>query len=73
MAEELESYEVRIMDGHVVKRTLTSNASSVTYGAAQQTADWGAELAPGDSLTIRICQLSARVGRGTAITTTLYL
>ena len=61
------------MDGNIVKRTLTSNEPSVTYTAAQQTADWGAELAPGDSLTIRICQLSARIGRGTVRTTTLYL
>ncbi len=73
LAEEQESYEVRIMDGAAVTRTLTSTAPSVTYTAAQQIADWGAELAPGDSLTIRICQLSARIGRGTAITTTLYL
>ncbi|MGR3420837.1 MAG: baseplate multidomain protein megatron [Paracoccus sp. (in: a-proteobacteria)] len=73
MAEEVESYEVRIMDGAAVKRTLISDKSSVVYGAAQQTVDWGAELAPGDSLTISICQLSARNGRGTARTTTLYL
>ena len=73
MVEEVESYEVRIMDGAAVKRTLTSDKSSVVYSAAQQTADWGAELAPGDSVTVRICQLSTRLGRGTAITTTLYL
>jgi hypothetical protein len=73
LGEEQESYEVRIMDGSVVKRTLTSTAPSVTYTAAQQIADWGAELAPGDSMTIRLCQLSARIGRGTPRTTTLYL
>ncbi len=73
LAEEQESYEVRIMDGTDVKRTLTSNAPSITYTATQQIADWGAALAPGDSLTIRICQLSTRIGRGSAITATLYL
>ena len=73
LGEEQESYEIRIMDGAAVKRTLTSNASSALYTSAQQIADWGAELAPGDSLTLRICQLSARIGRGTARTTTLYL
>lgn len=73
MVEEQESYEIRIMDGAAVKRTLTSNAPSVTYSAAQQMADWGVELARGDSLTIRICQLSSQIGRGTARTTTLYL
>ena len=73
LGEELESYEIRIMDGNVVKRTLTSDKSSVVYSAAQQVTDWGAELAPGDSLTIRICQLSVRIGRGTTRTTNLYL
>ncbi len=73
LGEEQESYEVRIMDGTAMIRTLTSDTSSVIYTAAQQIADWGAELVPGDSLTIRICQFSARVGRGTAITTALYL
>ena len=35
-----------------------------TYTAAQQIADWGALLGPGDTLDIRIFQLSALVGRG---------
>lgn len=73
LGEEQESYELRIMDGSAVKRTLTGNTPNVLYTNAQQIADWGAELTPGDSLTIRLCQLSSRVGRGTAITTTLYL
>jgi hypothetical protein len=34
------------------------------YTAAQQTADWGAPLGPGDTLALRIFQLSARLGRG---------
>jgi hypothetical protein len=48
----------------VVKRTLTSSTTSVLYTAAQQTADWGALLGPGQTLAIRIYQLSALVGRG---------
>ncbi len=44
----------------------------VVYTAAQQTADWGALLGPGDSLAIRIFQLSALVGRGAPKTVTLY-
>lgn len=36
----------------------------MTYTAAQQIADFGALLAPGDTLDIRIYQLSALVGRG---------
>nr|WP_323717540.1 hypothetical protein [Paracoccus aminovorans] len=38
-AEDLESYDVQILDGAVVKRTLTSSTTSVLYAAAQQTAD----------------------------------
>ena len=39
--------------------------------AAQQTADWGELLAPGDTLDIRIFQLSNRLGRGTPADVTL--
>ena len=71
MAEELEAYEVEILDGAVVKRSLTTATTSAVYTAAAQTADWGALLGPGDTLDIRIFQLSALVGRGAAKTVTL--
>ena len=64
LAEELEAYEVEILDGATVKRVLSTATTSAVYTAAQRTADWGAPLGPGDSLTIRIFQLSALVGRG---------
>lgn len=73
LAEELEAYEVEILDGATVKRTLSATATSAIYTAAQQTADWSALLAPGDMLTIRIFQLSALIGRGAAKTVTLQL
>jgi hypothetical protein len=66
-----ESYEVQILDGAVVKRTLTSTTTSVLYTAAQQTADWGALLGPGQTLAIRIFQVSNRLGRGTPAAVTL--
>jgi hypothetical protein len=66
-----ESYEVQILDGPAVKRTLSSSSTSVLYSAAQQTADWGAPLGPGQVLAIRIYQLSNRLGRGTPATVTL--
>ena len=71
LAEDLENYDVQILDGTTVKRTLTSSTTSVLYAAAQQTADWGALLGPGDTLDIRIFQLSALVGRGTPKSVTL--
>jgi len=71
LAEDLESYDVQILDGVLVKRTLTSSTSSVLYTAAQQTSDWGTPLDPGQTLAIRIYQLSNRLGRGTPATVTL--
>ncbi|MBJ3764421.1 glycoside hydrolase/phage tail family protein [Maribius pontilimi] len=69
--EEVEAYEVEILDGATVKRVLTVSTTSATYTAAQQMADLGALLTPGDTLTVRISQLSALIGRGTAKTVTL--
>ena len=71
VGEEVECYEVEIRDGAAVKRVLTSSTTSVLYCAAQQTADWGAPLGPGDTLAIRIFQLSARLGRGAPASVTL--
>jgi len=71
LAEDLESYDVQILDGAAIKRTLTSSTPSVLYTAAQQTADWGAPLGPSQMLALRIFQLSNRLGRGTPATVTL--
>jgi len=71
LAEELEAYEVEILDGSTVKRVLPASAPSAIYSAAQQSADWGALLATGDTLDIRIFQLSALIGRGAPKTVTL--
>jgi hypothetical protein len=71
LAEETEAYEVEILDGATVKRVLSTATTSVIYTAAQQTADWGGPLDPGDTLDIRIYQLSALVGRGAPKTVTL--
>jgi len=71
LGEDLEGYDVHILDGAAVKRTLTSNTASVFYTAAQQSADLGAPLGPGQTLAIRIYQLSNRLGRGTPAAVTL--
>ncbi|MFP7572274.1 glycoside hydrolase TIM-barrel-like domain-containing protein [Marivita sp. S2033] len=68
-----EAYEVEILNGAAVKRTLTTTTTSAIYTAAQQTTDWGALLGPGDTLDIRIFQLSALIGRGAAKIITLQL
>ncbi|MFN3311959.1 MAG: hypothetical protein ACK46Q_00630 [Hyphomonas sp.] len=71
LAEELEAYEVEILDGTTVKRVLSTATTIAVYTAADQTADWGAPLGPGDTFDIRIFQLSALVGRGAPKTVTL--
>ena len=71
LAEDSEAYEVEILDGVTVKRTLATTTSSTLYAAAEQTADWGAPLGPGQTLDIRIFQLSALIGRGAARSVTL--
>ena len=71
LGEEIEAYEVEILGGATVKRVLSTATTSAVYTAADQTADWGAPLAPGETLNIRIYQLSALVGRGAPKTVTL--
>jgi hypothetical protein len=63
LGEESEAYEVDIMAGGIVKRTLAATAPSVIYTAAQQTADFGA---PQASVSLRVCQMSTLFGRGAA-------
>ena len=71
LGEELEAYEIEILDGATVKRVLSTATTSAVYTAALQASDWGAPLGPGDTLDIRIFQLSALVGRGAPKTVTL--
>ncbi|WP_281826861.1 baseplate multidomain protein megatron [Jannaschia rubra] len=73
LTEELEAYEVEILDGATVKRVLSTATTSAVYTAALQTTDWGGPLGPGDTLDVRIYQLSALVGRGAPKTVTLVL
>jgi hypothetical protein len=67
-AEDSERYEVDILDGATVKRTLQSSTPTVTYTAAQQTADWGA---PPPTVQVRVYQMSAVLGRGMGRTATV--
>jgi hypothetical protein len=71
LAEEREAYEAEVLDGTSVVRMLATTTASATYTAAQQLADFGMLLGPGDTLSIRIFQLSALVGRGAPASVTL--
>mgnify|MGYP001159251351 CR=1 FL=1 len=68
LGETSESYEIDIMSGTTVKRTLTATAQTVNYTAAQQTTDFGAVQT---TLSVRVYQMSATVGRGYVGTATL--
>lgn len=69
LSEESERYEVEIMDGVTVMRTITGLTSPfASYSTAQQTADFGS---PQSSIDVRVYQLSAAVGRGYAGIATL--
>lgn len=68
LGETAEAYEIDVMSGATVKRTITSATPSATYSAANQAADFGSAQA---SITLRIYQLSAVVGRGYPLEVTL--
>ena len=67
--EESERYEVDIMQGATVKRTLLNlTTPTALYTAGQQVTDFGAVQS---SIAVRVYQLSAAVGRGFASTAVL--
>lgn len=59
--EDFEAYEVDVMDGATVARTINTSSPSVVYTAAMQTADFGSAQS---SITIRVYQMSVLYGRG---------
>lgn len=68
VGEASESYEIDVMNGSAAVRTLTASAPTFNYSAANQTADFGSAQS---SITFRIYQLSATVGRGLPLEVTL--
>ncbi|MEQ1788839.1 MAG: glycoside hydrolase TIM-barrel-like domain-containing protein [Rickettsiales bacterium] len=64
LSEESERYEVEIMSGATLKRTIIGLTLPTTiYTAAQQVTDFGSAQS---SISVRVYQLSAAVGRGYA-------
>ena len=68
LGEDSEAYEVDVLDGADVVRTLTTTATSVSYTEAQQISDFGAAQ---PSYGVRIYQMSASYGRGWAAVATV--
>ena len=63
LGEDSERYEVDILDGDRVVRSLSSTSPTATYTAAEQAADFGAVSA---RVFLRVAQVSAVYGRGVA-------
>jgi len=66
--EESERYEIDILDGPDVVRTLAVTSPTAIYTAGQQVADFGASQS---SIAVKVYQLSAIVGRGWPTSATL--
>lgn len=66
--EPSEAYQVDIMNGSTVVRTITATTTSASYTAAQQVADFGAAQ---PSINVRVYQVGQLVGRGTAAEATV--
>ncbi|MEM6496286.1 MAG: glycoside hydrolase/phage tail family protein [Pseudomonadota bacterium] len=62
LGEEFESYEVDILDGSDVVRTLSALTTSVDYPVANQVADFGSAQ---DQIVCSVYQISRIWGRGT--------
>ncbi|RGP57082.1 phage tail protein [Pseudomonas abyssi] len=68
VGEATQAFEVDVMDGANVVRTIETATEAFSYSAADQTTDFGS---PQSSITFRIYQLSETVGRGYAYEVTL--
>lgn len=68
VGEASESFEIDVMSGTTVVRTIISSSPAFSYSAANQTTDFGS---PQSSISFKIYQLSAIVGRGYPLEVTL--
>ena len=63
LGEDVEAYEVEIMSGVVVKRTILAAVPAAVYTAAQQVSDFGSVQG---AVSVRVYQKSTLFGRGAA-------
>jgi hypothetical protein len=63
LSEENERYEVDILSGASIVRTLSATSTDILYSNTDEITDFGSAQT---SLSVRIAQLSASVGRGEA-------
>jgi hypothetical protein len=68
LGEASEAYELEILSGSSVARTLSATAPSALYAASDETLDFGSAQS---SFNVRLYQMSAAVGRGLPASATL--
>ena len=68
LGEAREAYELEILSGGTVLRTLSATSSSILYAASDETFDFGGTQA---SFSVRVYQISSAVGRGLPAIATL--
>jgi len=68
LGEASEAYELEILSGASVLRTLSATAPSTLYAASDESLDFGSAQS---SFDVRLYQISAAVGRGIPATATL--
>lgn len=61
LSEDTEAYEVDVLNGVTVVRTIAVTAQTASYTAAEQTTDFGS---PQSSVDVIVYQRSASIGRG---------
>ena len=66
--ESYEAYDIEIMSGLTVKRTLSATTQTVGYSASQQITDFGSLQ---NSVVVQIYQISDIVGRGNPLIATI--
>ncbi len=63
LAEDIERYEIDILAGMTVLRTLSATSATVVYTAADQVTDFGSVQS---AISVRVVQISVVAGRGAA-------
>jgi hypothetical protein len=61
LGEDVETYEVDILDGAAVKRTISAAAPGVVYASADQIADFGSVQS---TVSVKVYQTNTLFGRG---------
>jgi hypothetical protein len=68
LGEASEAYEMEILSGSTVVRTLSATSASSVYAASDEILDFGSAQS---NFSVRLYQISAAVGRGNPATATL--